>query len=322
MKYFRALSAVAATAVTVAGLMGTGAATAAPGGAGAKAAPPTYSCVFTIDLLGVPVSATLPVPITTTVPNVPMYDGTPVPAGAAPLSASLDLGALTDLDGMAVTSAIVQLIGFDGVLGGGLGFDATHPLTIGSVPVTSSLSAAPEELDSLLDAGTLTGSGSLDPFTPQGTGLQDVSLPATFDLVPSGTSGASVGALLPVTFAPVTCTSASGAPVVVGKVNVAAAGSTWTPVPGPGAPGSRGRATHRLNIVGPKHARRGATLAFVASLPGGSGSVVATIGRRVVGRAALAGGAARVRVHGLRQGTNRITFAAGQARASVTVRVR
>lgn len=311
MKHLRALprlaTAAAAGATALAGLVITAAPATATTAATASA---TYNCAFTITVLGVPVSATLPVPVTATVPDLPMWEGTTVPAGSVPLSADLDLDALTDLDGLAVTNAIVQLVGFDGVLGGSVGLDAAHSLSVGSVPVSSTLTAAPVLLDDLLSGGVLTGSGSLGSFTPQGTGLEDVSLPAAFDLVPSGTSGSSVGALLPVTFDPVTCTSATGAPTVVGRVNVAAAGTPWTP------------AFSKLSVVGPKHARRGKAVAFRASLPGGSGSVVARIGRRVVGRASLARGAAKVSVRGLRKGANRIVFTVGKAQALATVRVR
>lgn len=314
MKHLRALPRAAAiataAAAALAGLVVTsGPATAASSTDDASPSA-TYNCVFTISLLGIPVTATLPIPVTASVPDVPMWDGTTVPAGAVPLSAALDIDALTDLDGLAVTNALVQLVGLDGLLGGTVALDAAHPVRVGPVPVTASLSAAPEALDDLLSDSFLTGSGALDPFTPQGTGLEDVSLPAAFELVPQGTSGSSVGALLPVTLAPVTCTSATGAPAVVGRVNVAAAGTAWTP------------ASASLSVAGPKRARHGKPVSFRASFPGASGTVVARVGRRFVGRATLAAGTARVKVRGLRRGTNHIVFSVGSARTTATVKVR
>ena len=288
----------------------------APGGAtaaGAPArpvAPATYDCAFTVSGLGAPVSATLPVPVTVSLPQAPMRDGTAVPAGSAPVTATLDLGALTDVEGLGVANAIVQLIGFDGVLGGSVALDAAHPLSIGSVPATSALTAAPVTLDDLLSGGTITATGSLDAFTPRGAGTEGVTLPAAFDLVLSGTSGASVGTLLPVTFDPVTCTSVTGGPARVGSVSVLGAGTT------------RASVSSRLRVVGPRHARRGKPVAFRASLPGGSGLVVARVGRRTVGQAVLANGTARLTVRGLRPGTQHIRFASGPTQAAATVRVR
>lgn len=317
MKHFRALPRLVAGAAALAALVVTGAvtevATSGPAmAAGAASTTPaaTYECTFVVSLLGVPVSATLPVPVTVSLPEVPLWDGTTVPAGSVPVSASLDLGALTDLGGMAVANAIVQLIGFDGLLGGTIGLDPSHPLTVGSVPVTSALSATPVLLADLLSSGILTGTGSLGSFVPRGTGTQSVSLPAAFDLVPHGTSGPSLGALLPVGFAPVHCTSASGAPQVVGHVSVAAAGTPWAPL------------SSRLTVAGPKHARRGQAVSFRVSLPGGAGRVVARVGRRMVDQAFLLDGRARLTVRGLRPGTDRIRFTAGSASATATVRVR
>lgn len=316
MKDIRARSRLATAVVTLAAAVAAaGAAVDSPASAGtppsaSASTPTTYNCAFTISVLGVPVSATLPVPVTVDLPEVPMRDGVTVPAGSVPVSMALDLGALTDIEGLGVANAIVQLIGLDGVLGGRVGLDATHALSVGSVPVTAAVTAAPVVLGDLLTSGVLTGSGSLDSFAPRGAGREDVSLPAAFDLVPSGMSGPSVGSLLPVTFAPVTCASATGAPAVVGRVDVVAAGTRWAPV------------SSRLRVVGPKHARSGRPVAFRATLPGGAGRIFARVGQRMVGQAVLVDGQARVRVRGLVRGTNRITFTAGTARAVATVRVR
>lgn len=298
MKHFGTLSAVlAAGAIATAGLaLGAGSATAAT--------PVTYSCTFTAldPVTNLPTNhVTLPVPVTTTFPTVPLQAGTVVPAGT-PVSAKLDLSSLfnpLDANAALVTAAIAQF----GItqLGGSVPFGAANPVMLGSVPLTGSLSSAPTGLASLL--GGLTGTGTLGAFTPQGSGLEDVTLPASFSLIPSALAGST-----PVPLPPIPCTSSTGSAVVVGHVQVSAA-STQAPV---GA----------LKVTGPKKAKHGKVVVFKVSQPNGTGTVVAKVGKKVVGRAALTNGAATLKAKGLKKGKDKVVFSVGTAKVTVKVTVR
>lgn len=294
MKHFGKLAAfLAAGTIATAGLaLGAGSATAAT--------PVTYNCTFTgLNALNAPVPVTLPVPVTTMFPTAPLAAGQTVPSGLVPISATLDLSqAATDPQ---VSLALGTLVGVTGKLGGSVVFGSTNPVLLGSVPVTGALTSPQVALTSLLSG--LTGTGTLNSFTPQGSGLENVSLPAAFTLVPSAVDGSNS----PVSLPPIPCTSATGSRVVVGQVRVAA---STTQAPG------------KLSVTGPKKARFGKVVTFKVSQPNGSGTVVAKVGTKVVGRATLTNGAAAVKVKHLKKGKDTIVFSVGSAKVKVKITVR
>lgn len=297
MKHFgKLIAALAVGPIAAAGLaLGAGSADAATTA--------TYNCTFTAldPISNLPTNhVTLPVPLTSSFPTLPLQAGKLVPAGT-PVSATLDLSALfnpLDANAALVTAAISQF----GItqLGGSVPFDASNPVMLGSVPITGSLSSAPTGLASLL-AG-LTGTGTLNAFTPVGSGAQNVTLPASFNLVPSALAGTT-----PVPLPPIPCTSATGSSVVVGQVQVAPATSTQV---------------GKLVVTGPKKAKLGKTVAFKVSQSNGTGTVVAKVGKKVVGRGTLANGAATVKVKHLKKGKSKIVFSVGSAKVTVKITVR
>lgn len=296
MKHFGKLSAVlAAGSIATAGLaLGAGSANAAT--------PVNYVCQFSDGLGGtVPVT----VPLTATFPTTPLQAGTPVPAGLVPVSALLDLSGLQSAP--AVTTLLAQTLGLDGTLGGSVLLDPAHPIMLGSVPVTTTLTAAPTQLLNLLSTLSMTGSGTLGAFTPTGSGAENVTLPSTFNLVPSGVSGSSLGTPAPVTFPAVPCTSSTGASVVVGQVQVAPAASTQV---------------GKLVVKGPKKAKFGKAVVFKVSQTNGTGTVLAKVGKKVVGRGTLTNGAASVKVKHLKKGKDKIVFSVGTAKVTVKITVR
>lgn len=297
MKHLGKLSAVlAAGAIASAGLvLGAGSASAA-------SAPATYNCTFTgLDALNQPVPVTLPVPVTTTFPSVPLQAGKLVPAGV-PVAAALDLSSLANLADPNALSVLAAINGL-GItqLGGSVPFTSANPVMLGSVPITGSISSAPTGLAALLSG--LTGTGTLNSFTPQGSGLEDVTLPASFNLVPSALNASNAAVPLPA----IPCSSATGQPVVVGHIQVAPAQSTQV-----GA----------LKVTGPKKAKHGKVVVFKVSQPNGTGTVVAKVGSKVVGRATLTNGAATLKAKGLKKGKDKVVFSVGTAKVTVKITVR
>lgn len=291
MKHFGTLIA----ALAVGPIAATGLALGA--GSASAATPVTYNCTFTgLNSSSMPVPVTLPVPVTTTFPTTPLVAGQTVPAGLVPVSATLDLSrAATDPQ---VSLALGTLVGLSGKLGGNVVFDATSPVLLGSVPVTGTLTSPQVALTALLSG--LTGTGTLNSFTPAGSGLENVSLPSSFTLVPSAVDGSGT----PVSLPPIPCTSSTGSRTVVGQVQVSSP------------------AVGKLTVTGPKKAKAGKVVTFKVSQPHGTGTVVAKVGKKVVGRATLSNGAATVKVKHLKKGKDTIVFSVGTAKATVKITVR
>lgn len=298
MKHLAKLaSVVAAGSIATAGLV-------AIGGAATAATTATYTCTFTgVDSGGQPTQVPVSVPITATFPNAALQSGAPVPAGTVPVSAVLDLHGL--LSAPEVTTGIISQLGADGTLGGSVALDATHPVMLGSVPVTTTLSAPQGPVGHLISSPALTGSGTLNGFTPMGSGAEAVTLPASFVLTATGVTGASTGTPgQSVTFPAIPCASSTGAAVAAGTVTVNPVGAS-------------------ISVKAPKKVHAGKVAnRFKVTVTGGKGTVVAKVGAKKVGSAKLnAAGKATVKVKGLKKGKRTIVFSLGTSTKSVKVKV-
>lgn len=307
-----AAAVVAGTTVLVGLVSGPAAPVAAQAAQAAQAAGPVgaaYDCSFgtsgVVGLLSTPITLRVPVSVSVT-PSAPLVAGSAVPAGAVQVSVDLDLDVLTDVGGLEVSTALSTAISLEGQLGGRIVLDSSDPLMLGSVPVTTAVASSPLSLADLLSDSVLSGTGSLDAFTPRGSGLEPLTMPASFQLQ----LGDPLGELVSTGLGSVTCTSATGAPAVVSRVEVLGDGA------------SAGTAARALTVSGPHRGRLGRPLVFRVTLPGVSGRVVASVAHKVVARSVLRQGFARVRIKGLRRGPHRIVFSAGPYRAAVRVVIR
>jgi hypothetical protein len=279
----------AAAAISATGLVG-----AIGSSATAATAAPNYTCTFTTQNG----QYSLTIPITAAFPNVPLASGVAVPAGT-PVSATLDLPHATD--GAKATQLIADLGtalgGADGRVGGSVTFGPSNPVKVGDVPLSGTATAAPATLSDVAASG-IKGVGALAAFTPLGSGAENVTLPASFTLVP--TAVLSDGTPVPAGTLPnVPCVSTTGKPVVVGSVDV---------TPPLKATAKKIKAGHVAKIK-------------VVTTPAQTGLAIAKIGKKKVAKATLKDGKATLKVKGLKK-TTKVKVFVGSLKAVVKVKVK
>lgn len=227
----RAAVAGIATALTVGGLVG-----ASAGSAEAASSSATYNCDTLLGSFPIPVSLVTDA-LTSAVPT-----GAVVPSDLIPVSglASLPETLLSALSGLGLTSLGATISGFDLTAG-----DTVLPLD-GLTAATTTLPGT-GGLD-------LPVSGTLGGFTVPLPGLYDISLPASFDMLP-------LGGLL----GTITCAIDPASNPVLGQLNVLKQTSS----------------TSGTVVKSGKKYKARATVVRQLGLPG-TGSVIAKVGKRTL----------------------------------------